>query len=154
MNEDFKERLVGTNIDPGSLLSTDYFNHFNEVIMMFSMLPDMPELLDEVDQWKFKSYCEHFSESGLSWGQLAIECYGAARPDIRDRLERIVMQIDMLVIEARTKLRQAVEENNMPKFADIARTSSLELQGMVDDGSSVVHGRESSADQTTIDSMF
>ena len=38
--QEYVQKVTGTNIDPRSLLSTDYFNHFNTVIMLFSMLPD------------------------------------------------------------------------------------------------------------------
>ncbi len=50
MTEELLEKSTGQTSDP-SLLSTDYFNHFNEVIMMLNMLPDMPDLLDDVDKW-------------------------------------------------------------------------------------------------------
>jgi len=154
MIEEFQERIQGTNIDPGSLLSTDYFNHFNEVVMMLSMLPDMPEMLDDVDGWDFKTYREHFQTSGLGFADLAIEAYEAAPPDVRDRFEKIAVQMSMLVVETRLKLRQALEAGEMDRFKDMAMLHSMELQGMIDDGASVVHGRSHTADQDKIDSMF
>ena len=152
--EQLRERIAGTNIDPRSLLSTDYFNHFNEVIMLLNMLPDMPDMLDEVDKWEFKSYCQHFTESGLGFAPLAIEAYENAPTDFRERFDRLVNQLSMLVIETRVKLRQILEAGEMDKFKDTALLHSMELQGMVDDGGAIVHGYSGAFDQSKIDAMF
>lgn len=154
MTDDILERISGTNIDPRSLLCTDYFNHFNEVIMLLNMLPDMPEILDDVDKWDYKTYREHFQKSGLHWADLAIECYENAPSDLRDRLEKLAVQMSMLVVETRIRLRQALEAGEMDKFADMALLNSMQLQGMVDDGGAVIHGYNASMDQSSIDSMF
>lgn len=103
-----------------SLLTTDYFNHFNEVVMMFSMVGDVPEVLDDIDTWDFKSYREHFMESGLGFAPLAIECYEAAPTETRERFEKIATQMSMLIVETRIRLRQTLEEGNMDKFKDMA----------------------------------
>ena len=42
------ERLQGTNINTSKLLATDYLNHFNEVIMLIEMVPDMPDIIEDV----------------------------------------------------------------------------------------------------------
>lgn len=152
--EDFKDRVVGTNIDPRSLLSTDYFNHFNEVVMMLGMVGDMPEILDEIDLWDYKSYREHFMESGLGFAPLAIECYEVAAPDLRDRFEKIATQMSMLIVETRVRLRQVYEAGEMDRFKDMANLHSMELQGMIDDGGAVVHGYNEAFDQESIDEMF
>jgi len=154
MLEEIKARLEGTNIDPASLLSTDYFNHFNEVIMLFSMLPDAPELLDEVDKWNYVTYREHFQASGLGFATLAIEAYEAAPFAVRERFEKIVTEMSMLVVETRVRLRQFLEQGDMARFGDMAMLNSMQLQGMVDDGASVVHGRSTAMDQSAIDAMF
>ena len=152
--EIYKERIVGTNIDSRSLLSTDYFNHFNEVVMMLGMVGEMPELLDEIDRWDFKTYREHFMESGLGFAPLAIECYEVSPPEMRERFEKIVTQMSMLIVETRIKLRQTWEVGEMAKFKDMANLHSMELQGMIDDGAAVVHGYTASLDQSKIDDMF
>ena len=152
--EAYQSRVAGTNIDPRSLLSTDYFNHFNEVVMMLGMVGDMPELLDEIDKWDFKTYREHFLESGLGFASLAIECYAAAPTDMRERFEKIATQMSMLIVETRIKLRQTWEAGEMDKFKDMANLHSMELQGMIDDGAAIVHGYTVALDQSKIDDMF
>lgn len=152
--EAFQERVAGTNIDPRSLLSTDYFNHFNEVVMMLGMVGDMPELLSDIDTWDFKTYREHFMESGLGFAPLAIECYEVAPPELRERFEKIATQMSMLIVETRVKLRQTWEAGEMDKFKDMANLHSMELQGMIDDGAAIVHGYTVAMDQSKIDDMF
>ncbi len=154
MTEELLEKINGTNIDPRSLLSTDYFNHFNEVIMMLNMLPDMPDLLDDVDKWQFKTYVEHFTESGLHWGPLAIEAYHQAPPESREKFDRLALEINAMIVETRKLLRLALEEGNLDKFRDMAQMHSMQLQGLVDDGGAIVHGFEGAADQAEIDKMF
>ena len=152
--EEYQERVVGTNIDPRSLLCTDYFNHFNEVVMMFTMVGDMPEILDDIDAWDFKSYREHFMESGLGFAPLAIECYEVAPNDLRERFEKIATQMSMLIVETRVKLRQVWEAGDMDRFKDMANLHSMELQGMIDDGGAIVHGYKQAFDQESVDEMF
>lgn len=149
-----RERLVGTNIDPRSFLSTDYFNHFNEVIMMLNMLPDAPELLDEIDKWSYLTYREHFQASELGFSPLAIEVYDYAPVELRERFDKITVQMSMLVVESRIRLRQTLEEGNKDKFNEMALLASMELQGMIDDGGAIVHGYGKAMDQAAIDAMF
>src|SRR5258708_25682802 len=100
MYEAYRERVIGTTIDGGTLLSTDYFNSFNEVIMLLGMVPDMPEMLQDVQAWKFRTYEEHFRESGLPFAQLAIEAYAHVPADIRQRFEATVLELRRTVEEA------------------------------------------------------
>lgn len=152
--EKVREKLIGTNIDSRSFLSTDYFNHFNEVIMMLNMLGDAPELLDEIDKWSYKTYREHFQDSALGFAPLAIEVYDYAPSKLRERFDKITVQMSMLVVESRLRLRQAYEEGQTEKFKEMALLASMELQGMVDDGGAIVHGYGKAMDQSAVDAMF
>lgn len=151
---DYKERVAGTNIDPRSLLSTDYFNHFNEVIMLFGMLPDMPEMLDEIDSWSFQSYCDHFEASSLDFAPLAIELYPLAPESLRAPLEKLTEQMQHLIIETRVALRHAYETNETSKFLELATLGSMQLQSMVDAGGAIVHGHDASLDQDSVNKLF
>lgn len=154
MNDNYQELVAGTTIDPRSLLSTDYFNHFNEVIILLSMLPDMPEMLDEIDQWKFHDYRQHFAESGLTFAPLAITLYDQAPADVRSSFEKLAEQMRALIVESRVTLRHSLENGDMPGFAENARLASMQLQGIVDAGGAIVHGHQGSLDQSAIDNMF
>jgi hypothetical protein len=154
MLEDYRERVKGTTIDPTTLLSTDYFNHFNEVIMLLGMLPDMPELLEDVDAWVFKSYAEHFQESGLGFKALAVEAYDHAPPATLEAFEATVAAIRTMIAEAVETLHLMAAAGQGDAFADRARFYARELGGLIDTASSIVHGTHAPLDQTAIDDLF
>ena len=39
---DFQKLAGEANLDDKTLLATDYLNHFNEVVILLQMVPDMP----------------------------------------------------------------------------------------------------------------
>jgi hypothetical protein len=56
----YQKLVVGKNINPQTLLATDYLNHFNEIHMLLDMLADMPDCLDDIINWEAISYQKHF----------------------------------------------------------------------------------------------
>src|SRR5438045_780517 len=50
--------------DPPSL-TTDYLNHFGELVMLLEMLPDMPEAIDDAKGWAPRSYLQHVDLVGI-----------------------------------------------------------------------------------------
>lgn len=154
MIEQYRQKVVGTNIDPRSLLSTDYFNHFNSVIMLFGMLPDAPELLDDIDSWEFLNYIDHFKTSNLDFSQLAIEAYEFSPQNLRDQFNRKAEEIRIFIEVSRLGLRRLMENGDKDRFGDMAMRVSHELQLMVDAGGAIVHGNDGSLNQSAIDKMF
>ena len=151
---EYAQKVAGTNIDPRSLMSTDYFNHFSTVIMLLSMLPDSPDLLEEIDAWEFLDYVGHFKASGLDFAPLAIEAYPYAPENLRKQFESKVQEMKMFVEVSRLGLRQLLTQNHPEKFKDMAIRISRELQNMVDAGGAIVHGHDASLDQSAIDKLF
>jgi hypothetical protein len=154
MYEEYRTRVVGTTIDGGTLLSTDYFNSFNEVIMLLGMLPDMPDLIDEIRTWKFVTYEEHFSASGLPFAALAIEAYAHVPPAARERFERTVAEMRETVDEARDTLSGLAGPATLDRFKHSAVDYSMRLQGLVDTASAIVHGIGETSDQDAVDALF
>ena len=154
MLELYRERVKGTTIDAGTLLSTDYFNLFNEVIMLLGMLGDMPDMLDEVIAWKFKTYEQHFAESGLAFAPLAIEAYPHAPPSAREHFERTIQRMHDTVEEAKLVLADLRGQVDVPLLAEQAMNYSMMLQQMVDTGSAIIHGIDGILDQSAIDDLF
>lgn len=147
-------RIEGTNIDARSMLSTDYFNHFNTVIMLFGMLPDDAGLLDEIDAWSYIDYIQHFKESGLDFASLAIEAYAAATPKTRQAFDKKIEEIRTFVEMSRLGMRQLMARGETDRFKDMAMRVSRDLQRMVDDGSAIVHGSETAMDQDAVNALF
>ncbi|HTH96004.1 MAG TPA: hypothetical protein VL574_01235 [Stellaceae bacterium] len=154
MLELYREKVKGTTIDPSTLLSTDYFNHFNEVIMLLGILPEMPEIMDEIDGWNFKTYEQHFEGSGLAFAGLAIEAYAHVPPTTREQFDQTIDMMRMTVEDARTDLRDTIASGNMEKLAILAADYAKQLQDFVEMGSTVIHGSGASLDQSAIDALF
>ena len=91
-------RAHGSNVNEQTLLATDYLNHFNEVVMLLEMLPDMPEMIDEVRNWKPKPYQDHFRSSTIADRELAIEAYEHVPKRYREPFDKTVAQIDGLIL--------------------------------------------------------
>jgi hypothetical protein len=154
MYEHYRELVSGTTIDSSTLLSTDYFNLFNEVIMLLGMLPDMPDMIEDVMGWQFKSYSQHFAESGLAFAPLAIAAYPHAPAAARGLFEQNTEKLREIVEEAKLALRDELTDGDLDLFGGKAIAYSLQLQRLVDVGSAIVHGRESVLDQGAIDDLF
>ena len=80
--------MRGANISEKTLLSTDYLNHFNEIVMLIEMVPDMPDMIEDCRLWHPKSYQQHFRDSGFSEKELAIEAYDHVPEQVPDTCSR------------------------------------------------------------------
>jgi len=157
MTEAFQEyqlKVAGTNIDPRSLLSTDYFNHFSTVIMLLGMLAEAPELLDEIDQWTYISYCDHFRDSGLDFAPLAIAAYAHVPPAVLQKFERKMEEIRTFIEISRLGLRQVLVSGETGRFAEMAKRIARDMQAMVDEGGAIVHGSDDAMDQDAVNKLF
>ncbi|MDE1148644.1 MAG: hypothetical protein PW843_18855 [Azospirillaceae bacterium] len=150
----YRDLVKDTTIDSNTLLSTDYFNHFNEVIMLLSMLGDMPDMLDEIRAWQPKTYTQHFEGSGLGFAALAIEAYDHVPPQFREPFDMTVMELEATIAEAVETLSAQTDSPEMLGF--LATDYWQRLQKLVDRGSAIVHGATEHAtlDQSAIDDMF
>jgi len=155
MDGDLAARIAPTTIDDGTFLSTDYFNAFNEIIMLLGMMQDMPEMFDEVRDWRFRTYEEHFRESGLGLAPLAIEAYAHVDPPVRAQFEKTVDQLRLTVETAREVLGELMEQAELEHFKHSAMDYTMQLQDLVDVGSAIVHGGATQVvDQSAIDDLF
>lgn len=113
MSDDLHERIVGKSISPITYLATDYLNHFNEVIMLLDIIVDMPDLIEELCEWRPKDYVTHFADSGLSDQDLIIEAYHAAMDVDRNTLHSITNEMEHIIgdtIKAVTKDTMQLDE--------------------------------------------
>lgn len=154
MLDHYRTLVAGTNIDPHSLLSTDYFNSFNTVIMLFGMLPEDPALLDDIDEWRFLNYPEHFRASGLDFAPLAIEAYPHAPTHLRAGFENLIEAMRRTVEDARVELHRKRKAGDTNEFAHIAVSTTAKLQQMAEAGTAIIHGASENLDQSSIDKLF
>ncbi len=145
-------RLAGTNIHEKTFLATDYLNHFNEVIMLLEMLPDMPEMLDEIALWAPKSYTDHFRESGFKDGALAIEAYECAPTVYRNAFDHHVAALNAVILDTIAALgRDGGTSEAMHRILEPRMAQAHALLEML---SGIIHGSTTTLDQSDVDRTF
>lgn len=158
MLDHYRQLVRNTTIDDRTLLSTDYFNHFNEVIMLLSMLGDMPDMLDEIVAWTPKTYRQHFEDSGLAFAPIAIEAFDHVPMEYRVPFDETINDMNSLIVEAVATLSPMRDDQMMLGFT--AGDYWRRLQDLVDRGSAIVHGSVQdhnpavTMDQSEIDDLF
>ena len=157
------DRLQGTNINPVTLLATDYLSHFNEVIMLIEMIADMPDMIEDVLAWEPKSYEKHFADSGFKDKDLAIEAYGAAPEDLKAQFDALVACLNGNIFKTHQMLKGVDVEAPGPNLAEDVRMAVEKFHRLVEMISSVINGgtikdtpeeTEVSSAQAEIDAMF
>ncbi len=154
------DRLEQANINPNTGLATDYLNHFNEVMMLIEMLPDMPDCAEDVLAWEPLDYEGHFELSSFKDKRLAIHAYHAAPAYLREHLEVQVRQINALVGRIQDQLRKA--DNPSLVAAQVAGIATMDLKPLISTAGAVIHGHvepeatqhEGDGAQAEIDALF
>jgi len=147
-------RLAGTNINEETFLATDYLNHFNEIIMLLEMVPDMPECLDDCKEWQPKSYIEHFRGSGFSDKELAVAAYEQAPASYREPFDVTIESMNRLVALGIERIDAALATGNRDAAALEATRASGALQKLVDVASAIIHGSATPLEQNEIDALL
>jgi hypothetical protein len=147
--------LSRANIMPATGLATDYLNVFNEAVMLFGLLPDMPDMIDELMVWQPLTYEQHFARSGFQAKELAILAYQNAPPHIKEPFDALSDQTcDLMahaIITAYDLIQSKAALAALTGFVS-ATTLSLQSAIMVLDG--MVHGGAARGDQDDIDALF
>ncbi len=152
--EKIRPLLEKENINPNSFLATDYLNHFNEVYMLLEMTPDMPDMLDDVLEWKPKSYVEHFRDSGLHARHLIIEAYHLCPDRYRLTFDRLVSRLDYLLLDTIEAAHIARQKENLSQMAEIIQSRAEKVQELISGISAVINDTNDTNQQTDIDDLF
>ncbi len=149
-----RARVKGTNIDARTLLATDYLNHFNEIVMLLDLVPDMPECLEDAKEWRPKSYVEHFRGSGFVDAELAVDVYPHVPPKYRQPFEDTIERMDRLVALSLGRIETALAGGEGERVKHVAQTATRALQKLIDVASAIIHGSEVALGQDEIDDLF
>ena len=150
----FQERVKGTNINPQTLLATDYLNHFNEIVMTLVMIPDMPELLDDARAWRPKTCPEHFRESGFTDREPAIEAYEHVPARFRQPFELTIGTLDSLVAMTLERAEATLAAGEFERLKIIVSDASGAIRNLVDSASAIIHGTVRTMEQSEIDALL
>lgn len=152
------EALRAANINPDTGLATDYLNHFNEVMMLMEMLPDMPDCAEDILEWMPADYPEHFANSAFKDRELAIIAYDAAPQYVRAHLVTVVLQIEAEVGRAQELLRGEIGDTTCQAVAHLATEC---IKPLIVAASGAIHGQsegeteyQDEAVQAGVDALF
>ena len=148
------ERAHGSNVNDKTLLATDYLNHINEIVMLFDLLPDAPECLEDCKAWQPLGYQDHFRASHIADRDLAIEAYEFSPPVYKEPFDQLVAEMNRLVAISIEKLDAALAEGNEDVTRMIAERASRNLQDLIGQTSAVIHGTDHAVDQAQIDALM
>ncbi len=149
-----QQKIKGSNIDETTLLATDYLNHFNEIVMLLEMVPDMPDMLDEVKAWQPKSYKDHFKDSTIGEKDLAIEAYDHVPGIYREPFEQTIQQINSMIASTVERLEKNIRDGEDDMLRANVQTLSSFLQRLMDMASAIIHGSAKTMDQSEIDELL
>jgi len=144
--------LIEANIMPATGLATDYLNVFNEAVMLFGLLGDMPDMIEELRNWEPLSYEQHFARSGFQAKDLAILAYQNADPSTKAPFDALSHQTCELLQHAIAQAEGLIHQG-APLDDFIAETTmALQASIMMLDG--MVHGGAAGGAQDDIDAFF
>lgn len=147
-------RAEGTNVNDQTLLATDYLNHFNEVVMLLEMVPDMPEILEDVKAWQPKDYKDHFRDSTIADKDLAIEAYDHVPPLYKEPFEKNIEQANRLILSSVERLETEVSLGDPELLRANVQMLSRTIQRLLEMAGGNIHGSSNTMDQSEIDSLI
>lgn len=150
----YQKLVEGKNINPQTLLATDYLNHFNEIHMLLGMVLEMPECLDDILEWKNISYQEHFKSSGFQDKQLAIDAYEYSPKKYKEPFEKCVNQMDELLLKTISNTEMAVKNNEFDNVKTIVSDYSPKMESLIKNCASIISNQETTTQQNKIDDLF
>ncbi|WP_207481097.1 hypothetical protein [Arenibaculum pallidiluteum] len=150
----WRERVRGTNISGKTLLATDYLNHFNEIVMLVEMVPDMPDMIDECRAWCPKGYQQHFRESGFHDRDLAIEAYEHVPKPFRDAFEATIEQMNAVVAFTVGRIEEARSAGDEERLRRDCQLAVGMMQRIVQVANGIIHGSAHVMQQDEIDATL
>lgn len=147
----WRVRVQGTNISEKTLLATDYLNHFNEIVMLIEMIPDMPDMLEDCRIWQPKSYAEHFRDSGFSDRDLAIEAYEHVPGKFKRPFEDTIAQAHQVIRHTLERVEADINEAVPEKLRMDCQTSVAMIHRIIQVANGIIHGTAHVMEQGEID---
>ena len=141
MTEHLRGHTEGTNINSDTLLTTDYLNHFNEIIMLLELVPSAPsQFASELGEWQHESYEEHFTHSGFRDKELAIVCYRNAPEDIRRAFDSSVADLEQEMVLMLHQVQDMINSGDTEGLTHLCTESIPRLQDLVQISAGIVNG--------------
>lgn len=147
-----KNELAAANIMPQTGFATDYLNVFNEAVMLFGLLGDMPDMIEELRAWEPLHYIEHFKRSNFQAKEMAISVFKlipiSRRAPFEDLSQTLGQMIKDAIVEAETLIKVGGDIN------DFASETCIALQSIIMMLDGMIHGTASHDAQDDVDALF
>lgn len=147
-----REMLANANIMPLTGFATDYLNVFNEAVMLFGLLADMPEMIEELVIWEALSYEEHFRRSNFHAKDLAIAVYRLIPPERKIPFDNLSSELGNMVHNAIKEVETMI--NNGDDLSDYCSETCFALQSAIMMLDGMIHGRAAEISQDEVDALF
>ncbi|MDE2363215.1 MAG: hypothetical protein KGM42_11105 [Hyphomicrobiales bacterium] len=129
--QDALERRAAALINPASGLANDFLNVYNEILMLIEMLPEAPELADDVFAWRPCSYRAYFMQSELPGSNEALDAYARLEPAFRMLFETSVELLAECGIAATRAIEKAIASGDQAQselLADLCADWCLNIR--------------------------
>jgi hypothetical protein len=145
------EQRAACLVNPASGIANDYLNHFNEVLLLIENLPTLlPEMLDELLEWKPVTYREYFAKSLLPGSARALQIYEGLDEAFRRDFESIIDGINAMAtasIDVISAHRSADGELDPTRVSDFCENASCAIRSALNRASDLVNnGRDNPAE--------
>ena len=150
----YQKLVEGKNINPQTLLATDYLNHFNEVHMLLGMIAEMPDCIEDVLGWEAISYQQHFEMSVFQYKELAIEAYDHSPLQYKNAFEECVAEMDELLLSTISLTEGAIKQNNYNQVTTLVEEYNPKMEHLIEQCSTIINSKDTSAQQESVDDIF
>lgn len=150
-----EQELQAANVNPKTGLATDYLNLFNEAIMLFEMSLDMPDMVEELADWKKYSYIEHFEHSGFEMKNVVISAYKRANSHTRCTFDKCCDN-SLTVFDSAIDILLSSNLEDTKVLLDL-RERLDEMKTLVLEMDAHIHGKTSiieASSQNDVDALF
>lgn len=139
-----RSRRAEALVNPASGLANDYLNLFNEIVMLVEQLPIMPDLFEDIQNWRPTSYRDYFLRSILPGRGSALEAYDRLDARFRREFESVVAELDRRSTGAVAAVRRQFKthgESDPDALAAICERAGATIRETLSQATSLVnHG--------------
>jgi hypothetical protein len=100
-------------------LSTDYLNHYSEILMLIEMASFDESIVAEIGAWQPIGYRDYFLKSPLRRAASAIEAYDQLAEEQRVAFEQIIEALDKLAQAAILALQPPCHPRNVVLIGEV-----------------------------------
>lgn len=144
--------MANANIMPKTGFATDYLNVFNEAVMLFSLLGDMPDMVEELEAWEFLNYEEHFKRSNFQAKELAISVYHTIPNERKEPFDTMAQDLGDMIKSSIEEVKDILRLGG--DVSSYATETCFALQSMIMVLDGMIHGRMYESAQDDVDALF